>query len=106
MATKEAMADAKLRQLEIARKTKAQRMLSSGYVPSQHGYVTSENRLIRNGHYSRHGRDLELNNLRDTLAREKRIKREERAKREYDVVLVKRQGDKTLYVEQKTYRTK
>ena len=63
---------AKLRQLEIAKKTQAQKMQSSGYVESQHGILTKESRLINKGHYSKSSAQAELDFYRENYRRAKK----------------------------------
>ncbi len=77
---------AKIRQAEIARKSQAQKLQSSGYVPSQLGHLTSEQRLIDNGHYMRSSTQLNSDRLKRQIERIKN----EIDNREVRVVTVKK----------------
>ena len=63
---------AKLRQIDIAKKTQARKMQSSGYVESQHGILTKESRLINKGHYAKTSAQAELDFYRDNLRKAKK----------------------------------
>ena len=62
---------AKLRQLEIQRKVQAQKVQSSGSVSSQWGKVTSESRLIDNGHYMKSSQRATLDYYREQVKKTK-----------------------------------
>lgn len=74
---------AKMRQNEILRKSQAQKAQSSGGVSSQWGKVTSESRLIDNGHYMKSSERATLDYYRDQV---KKTKKENGTK----IVLVKK----------------
>jgi hypothetical protein len=63
---------ARLRRQEIARKVSAQKMQSSGYVPSQLASLTSQDRLIENDHYMLTGKKAVLAHAKDALERAKK----------------------------------
>lgn len=60
---------AAMRKAEIERKVKAQRLQSSGYVPSQHGAMTDRERLVGLGHYARTGTQLKTDRLQNEINR-------------------------------------
>lgn len=63
---------AKLRQQEIARKSQAQKLQNSGAVASQWGKVTSESRLIDNGHYMKSSERATLDYYREQVRQAKK----------------------------------
>lgn len=101
MASKQALMAAKLRELEIARKSKAQTLQASGYVRSQVESLTSETRLIENGHYTRQGNNAKLAFVREQIASEKKRKREAKQAKGTEFRHVKRRDGKTVAVTDK-----
>lgn len=97
----EAMRMARQRKKEIARKVEAQRLQASGYVPSQLGKVTSDDRLIACDHFHLKGKAAELYHKREAIkGLEAKIREEKRKAEGFSHKYVKRDANgKTVGVD-------
>jgi hypothetical protein len=78
---------AKLRREQIAKKTQAQKVQSSGALQSQWAGLMSLNRMIRCNHMMKSNHQLELDYLKDKA---KKIKSDNDPRREKITVIVKK----------------
>jgi hypothetical protein len=68
---KMAILAARARKKEIARKVAAQRLQSSGYIPSQLAGLTGVKRLVEKGHYRLEGKAAEIYRAKEAIERAK-----------------------------------